>query len=154
MTCKCATKESMQSDDMKLVQIQLVQVLFMNMFMNLFKFNLFKFCSNFVLKFEHVHEQFMNSVSCLWTCSPKKKNREKNEGFSYVQVVPAFPTPYSFSVTFFLPFGLRPFFILLKINDRGRGRRRHRCGRLWTSWSWCSQGLSMSHPRITSSECN
>ena len=32
----------------------------MNMFMNLFKFNL----SNFVLKFEHVHELFINSVSC------------------------------------------------------------------------------------------
>jgi hypothetical protein len=26
-------------------------------------------------------------------------------------------TPHGFSVTFFLPFGLRPFFILLKIND-------------------------------------
>jgi hypothetical protein len=34
----------------------------------------------------------------------------------YFLVVPAFPTPYSFSVTFFLPFGLRPFFILLQIN--------------------------------------
>jgi hypothetical protein len=40
-----------------------------------------------------------------------------HEGFSYVQVVPVFPTPHSFSVTFFLPFDLRPFFILLKIND-------------------------------------
>jgi hypothetical protein len=44
----------------KLVQIQLL----MNLFMNLFKFNLFKFCSNYVLKFEHVHEQFMKSSSC------------------------------------------------------------------------------------------
>jgi hypothetical protein len=36
-------------------------------------------------------------------------------GFSYLLVVPAFPTPYSFSVTFFLPCGLRTFF-LLQIN--------------------------------------
>jgi hypothetical protein len=27
-----------------------------------------------------------------------------------------FFTPHSFSVTFFIPFGLRPFYILLKIN--------------------------------------
>jgi hypothetical protein len=30
------------------------------------------------------------------------------------------PTPYSFSVTFFLPFGLRPFFILLQINTHNK----------------------------------
>jgi hypothetical protein len=34
----------------------------------------------------------------------------------FLLVGPAFPTPYSFSVTFFLPFGLRPFFMLLQIN--------------------------------------
>jgi hypothetical protein len=28
-----------------------------------------------------------------------------------------FSTPHSFSVTFFIPFGLRPFFILLKIKE-------------------------------------
>jgi hypothetical protein len=33
-----------------------------------------------------------------------------HEGFFYLLVGPALPTPYSFSVTFFLPFGLRPFF--------------------------------------------
>ncbi len=62
-----------------LVQIRLVQVLFMNMFMNLFKFDLFKYCSKFVLKFEHVHEQFIHTTSCSWTCSQKKKLREKFE---------------------------------------------------------------------------
>jgi hypothetical protein len=30
-------------------------------------------------------------------------------GFSYLLVVSTFLTPYSFSVTFFSPFGLRPF---------------------------------------------
>ena len=44
------------------VQIKVVH----DLFMNLFKFNLFKFCSNSVLKLEHVHGQFMNSASCSW----------------------------------------------------------------------------------------
>jgi hypothetical protein len=48
-----------------------------------------------------------------------QKNIQKR--FSYLLVVPAFPTPYSFSVTFFLPFGLRPFFILLQINTQKKG---------------------------------
>jgi hypothetical protein len=49
----------------------------------------------------------------------KKQNEttfSAHEGFAYLLVVPAFPTPYSFNVTFFLPFGLRPFFILLQLN--------------------------------------
>jgi hypothetical protein len=45
--------------------------------MNLFKFNLFKFCSNFVLNFEHVHEQFMK-VRLVHEHLHKKKNFEKN----------------------------------------------------------------------------
>jgi hypothetical protein len=45
----------------------------MNMFMNLFKFNLFKFCSNYVLKFEHVHEQFLLFMNMI----QKKKMLEK-----------------------------------------------------------------------------
>jgi hypothetical protein len=48
----------------------------------------------------------------------KKKGMRKNMDDG-VLFVPAFPTPDSFRVTFFLPFGLRPFFILLKINKRG-----------------------------------
>ncbi len=60
--------------------------------------------------------------------TPRRSAEVAHEGFSYVQVVPTFPTPHSFSVTFFLPFGLRPFFILLKINTHVRRklpRRAH-----------------------------
>jgi hypothetical protein len=43
-------------------------------------------------------------------CLDLQQEKKKSLSFS------AFPTPHSFSVTFFLPFGLRPFFILLQIN--------------------------------------
>jgi hypothetical protein len=42
----------------------------------------------------------------------------KIKKYKNTQVVPAFSTLHSFSVTFFLPFGLRLFFILLKIKER------------------------------------
>ncbi len=100
-----------------------------------------------------VHHQLLFREICRSRTTRKNKKIKilAHEGFSfYVQVVPAFPTPHSFSVTFFLPFGLRPFFILLKINktanidyevnDVGTSNwmvtsymRRVRCLWCWTS---------------------
>ena len=59
--------------------------------------------------------------------------------FSYVQVVPAFSTPHSFGVTFFIPFGLRPFFILLKIKESNAPwiypKFKDEWGRAWSTRS-------------------
>jgi hypothetical protein len=41
--------------------------------------------------------------------TPRRSAEVTHEEFSYLLVVLVFPTPSSFSVTFFLPFGLRPF---------------------------------------------
>jgi hypothetical protein len=73
----------------------------------------------------------LHRLLCLYplrACGPRtsetwlQKNRRKNEKKEWevllFTVGPAFPTLYSFSVTCFLPFGLRPFFILLQINTQ------------------------------------
>ncbi len=46
--------------------------------------------------------------------TPRRSAYETHEGFSYLPVVSAFLTPYSFSVNFFLSFDLRPFLFCCK----------------------------------------
>jgi hypothetical protein len=46
--------------------------------------------------------------------TPRRSVLVVHEGFSCLLVVPVFLTPYSFSMTFFLPFGLRLFLFCYK----------------------------------------